>query len=58
MQTENPGPRPYYQLPGEPDKWYEHFRRFCALLQLDQVEERQMIEANKIQVHEPGTRSL
>ena len=23
--------KPYDQLPGEPDKWYRHFQRFCSL---------------------------
>ena len=24
-------PKPYDQLPGEPDRWYDHFRQFCDL---------------------------
>jgi hypothetical protein len=24
-------PKPYDQLPGEPDRWYGHFRQFCDL---------------------------
>ena len=27
----NSTPKPYDQLPGEPDRWYQHFRQFCDL---------------------------
>ena len=31
-QTENSNPtRPYDQLLGEPDRWYQRFNRFCEL---------------------------
>ena len=29
-QTDTP-PKPYDQLPGEPDRWYERFRQYCDL---------------------------